>query len=81
MIGRAAVLTVVCGMAISAASCARKAKGPTTRPLTTQQRQDRALKDPFGYKPDWHGTGVSGGDTGALDKEGLQRDIDHVFIR
>lgn len=81
MIGRWAAVTVVCGLAIVAGSCARKARGPTTRPMTAQQRQDRALKDPFGYKPDWQGTGVSGGGTGALDKEGLKRDLDNVFIR
>jgi hypothetical protein len=76
--------TAACGLALLAASCAHKqdkAKGPTTRATAAQERHDRALKDPFGYKPDWSGTGVSGGGTGELDKEGLRRDIDHVFIR
>lgn len=46
---------------------------------TAQERQDRALRDPFGYKPDWSGTGVSGGGTAELDKEALRKDLDHVF--
>ena len=46
---------------------------------TARERQDRALRDPFGYKPDWSGTGVSGGGTADLDKEGLRKDLDHVL--
>ena len=76
--------TAACGFALLAGSCASEGKSgkrPTTRPSAAQAKHDRALRDPFGYKPDWNGTGVSGGGTGELDKEGLRRDIDHVFIR
>lgn len=50
-----------------------------TRKSTAQERQDRALRDPFGYKPDWEGTGVSGGGTAELDKEGLRKDLKNVL--
>ena len=80
---RPLVLTCGCCVAILACSCAHKdtKSGPTTRPMTLQERQARALRDPFGYKPDFTGTGVSGGDTGAFDKEGLRKDIDDVFFK
>ena len=74
--------TAACGLALLLLpSCAKQRQGPTTRPATAQKSSDRALKDPFGYKPDWSGTGVSGGGTHELDQEGLRRDIDNVFIR
>jgi hypothetical protein len=52
-------------------------KGPTSRPLSMKERQDAALKDPFGYDPDM--SSVSGGKSGEFDKQGLKRDIDRVF--
>ena len=72
-------LTAACGVAafallVGAAGCAE-----TARKETAQERQDRALRDPFGYKPDWDGTGVSGGGTADLDKDGLRKDLDHVL--
>jgi hypothetical protein len=42
-----------------------------------KERQDAALKDPFGYDPDM--SSVSGGKSGEFDKQGLKRDIDRVF--
>jgi hypothetical protein len=77
------VLLSGCCVGILACSCAHRdnKSGPTTRPMSLQERQDRALHDPFGYKPDFTGTGVSGGDTGAFDKEGLRKDIEDVFIK
>ena len=78
--------TAACGFALFFCSCApknkEKEKPPTTQPLASQARHDRALHDPFGYKPDFSGTGVSSdSDPGALDKEGLRRDLDHVFFK
>jgi hypothetical protein len=75
------ILLAGCGLALllTLSACARKPASAARQP-TAHERQDRAMKDPFGYKPDWTGTGVSGGGTGQLDKEGLRRDIDHVFI-
>jgi hypothetical protein len=65
-----------CGLALFVAGCsnATAQKQPTAR-----ERQDRAMKDPFGYKPDWSNTSVSGGGTADLDKDGLKRDLDHVL--
>jgi hypothetical protein len=75
-------VTAACAVALFSGACAHKKSpsGPTTRPMTLRERQDRALRDPFGYKPDFGGDNISG-DTGSLDKEGLRKDIDHVFIR
>jgi hypothetical protein len=78
---RIIALTAACGFALFAsASCANKTSGPTTRPLTAQERQDRALKDPFGYKPDWRGTDVGGGRDADFKKDGIQRDLGHVIM-
>ena len=73
--------TAACGLALLLPSCAKRGKAPPPGARTAQAKHDRAIKDPFGYKPDWTGTGVSGGGTGELDQEGLRRDLDHVFIR
>ena len=74
------LLTAACGFAAFAfcllQGCADSAK---TRQPTAQERQDRALKDPFGYKPDWSNTGVSGGGTADLDKDGLRKDLKNVL--
>ena len=53
-------------------------KKPTTRPASMSQRQDEALRDPFGYKPDMS-RDVSGGDIGHLDRDGLKKDLNNVF--
>ena len=58
--------------------CASKKAAPQP---TAQERQDRALKDPFGYKPNWNNTNVSGGGTADLDQDGLRKDLNNVFIR
>ncbi|CAN5376857.1 hypothetical protein BH10PLA1_BH10PLA1_17520 [soil metagenome] len=53
---------------------------PTTKPSDIHSRQDAALKDPFGYSVDiGKQDSVSGGGTSEMDKDGLKRDIDHVF--
>jgi hypothetical protein len=53
-------------------------KKPTTQPSSMSQRQDQALRDPFGYKPDMS-RDISGGDTGHLDRDGLKKDLNNVF--
>ena len=58
--------------------CASDKKKPTTRPSSMSQRQDAALRDPFGYKPDMS-RDVSGGDIGHLDRDGLKKDLNNVF--
>ena len=52
-------------------------KKPTTRP-SMSNRQEEALRDPFGYKPDMN-RDVSGGDIGHLDRDGLKKDLNNVF--
>lgn len=60
-------------------------EGPSAR-----ERQEKALRDPFGYGPDkelMNGgktdevdpTDISGGGTRTLDKKALKRDLDAVF--
>ena len=68
---------LACGLAVLVGGCADgKKKAPTE---TTRERQDRALRDPFGYKPDWSDTSVGGGDTADLDKDGLRNDLKKVL--
>jgi hypothetical protein len=74
---RVITLSAACVLALLASGCATKAE----RKPTAQERHDRALKDPFGYKPDWSNTNVSGGGTAELDKDGLRKDLDNVLIR
>ena len=75
-----AALAVCAAAGLSLPACAKKSASPTTRPATAQERQDRALKDPFGYKPDWSDTDVSGGGDADLSKDGFQRDLGHVIM-
>ncbi|HMB96477.1 MAG TPA: hypothetical protein VKK61_10600 [Tepidisphaeraceae bacterium] len=44
-----------------------------------QERQDAALKDPFGYNPGDDMPSVSGGKVNEFDKQGFKRDVDHVL--
>ena len=53
-------------------------KQPTTR-SSTRQRQEEALKDPFGYSPDMGSTDVSGGKINQYDKKAMKKDVDHVL--
>jgi hypothetical protein len=58
--------------------CASSDKQPTTQPTSVTQRQDDALRDPFGYKPDMN-RDISGGDIGHLDRDGLKKDLNNVL--
>jgi hypothetical protein len=60
------------------AGCGNRTQ-PTTRPSTLSDRSDKALADPFNYSPDFDRTNISGGDIEHLDKNGMKRDLDHVF--
>jgi hypothetical protein len=72
--------TAAVGLVLLATSCAHKSSAPTTQPAAAREKPDRALKDPFGYKPDFGDTSI-GGETGKLDKDGLRKDIDSVLLR
>ena len=46
------------------AGCAEQKAAPTTStpPLSASERSDKAIKDPFGYSPDWSDTEIGGSD-------------------
>lgn len=52
---------------------------PTTQPSTMYERQEQALRDPYGYNPDLktNPNRVSG--NGEFDRDGIKRDWDHVI--
>lgn len=58
-------------------------KGPTTRELTAHEKQDQAMRDPFGYGPKPNGTSdiphVSEGGIGDFDRQGFDRDLKKVL--
>jgi hypothetical protein len=73
-----AVCHATCAIALLA-GCASEKK-PTTRPAGAYDRQEAALRDPFGYSPNIEkSSGCSGGDWGKYDREGMRKDIDHVL--
>lgn len=52
---------------------------PTSRPVGAYERQEAALRDPFGYSPEMGKANISGGDLKTLDKKAMKKDIDHVL--
>ena len=52
---------------------------PASRPATVRERQDRALKDPFGYSPEVDRTDISGGGLSGFDKDGFRKDMKNVW--
>jgi hypothetical protein len=75
---KAANLSVAAALLCILAQGCADTKGPTTRPTSVRQRQDEALRDPFGYDTKDVPT-VTGGKTGEFDKAGFKRDVDRVF--
>lgn len=71
-------LSVVPSAFILLMGCAEQ-KGPTTRPESTYERQDRAMRDPFGYSTETGKADISGGGIGDFDREGFNRDLKNVF--
>jgi hypothetical protein len=63
------------------AGCASEKHQPTTRPSTIKERQEAALRDPFGYSPDMDGSqnDISGGEINEFDRKAMRKDIDHVL--
>ena len=78
---RVIALSAACGLALLTSGCSTKGSTKSKPEPTAQERQDRALKDPFGYKPDWSNTSVGGNGTADLDQDGLRKDLHNVFIR
>lgn len=60
-------------------SCTDNHAGPTSRPLTAEEKQQQLLNDPFGYKPDTTKVDITGGDIGHFDKDAFKKDVDHVL--
>jgi hypothetical protein len=52
---------------------------PTTKPSSIRDRQDQALKDPFGYSPDAEATDISGGGLTDFDRGGFKKDLKNVL--
>ena len=52
---------------------------PTTRPLSANDRQDAAMRDPFGYSPNPGRTDVSGGGLTDFDRDGFNRDLKNAL--
>jgi len=51
----------------------------TTKPLTMRERQDAAMRDPMGYKPDFSKDRVSSDGWTEFDKDGFKKDLNRVF--
>jgi hypothetical protein len=62
-----------------AGGCASDKPGPTSRPATARERQDKAMKDPFNYSPDADRTDISGGGLTDFDRDAFNRDVKHVL--
>jgi hypothetical protein len=54
-------------------------KHPSTQPVSAYERQERALKDPFGYSPEVGRSDISGGGVQQLDRKAMKKDVDHVL--
>ena len=53
---------------------------PTTQPASAADRQDAALRDPMGYRPDLSDANdISGGGIGTYDRKAMRKDIDNVL--
>ena len=52
--------------------------GPSQAELA-QQKQDAALKDPFGYSPDLRKSDDTVSGNSEFDKDAFKRDLDHVI--
>jgi hypothetical protein len=65
-------------LVVIATGCASD-KHSATRPASASDRQEAALKDPFGYSPNMDESDISGGGIGDLDRKGMRKDIDDVL--
>lgn len=74
--GRFGYLLVLCGLAATGACTGSHG---TTRPADIEQRQSDALKDPYGYSPFPQKDDKSNMDPHRDERDGLQKDLEHVF--
>ena len=54
-------------------------QSPTTQPASLYDRQEQALRDPFGYSPDLTKSDMKVSGNGEFDREGFNRDLNHVL--
>ncbi len=67
-----------CAFCIWLPGCTQQAE-PAQPASGIRQRQEKALRDPFNYSPEFENTDISGGRLGDFDEEGMQRDLKNVF--
>jgi hypothetical protein len=65
-------------MCASLTACADK-NHPTSQPASARERQERALRDPYGYDRAEEMPSVSGGGTREFDRKGFKRDVDRFW--
>ena len=71
-----AILYLLSSILVFSSGCSDNKK---ERRPTAQDRQDQAMRDPFGYSPNIGKPDISGGDIGTLDKDAMRKDLDNVF--
>ena len=76
----AAVYCLLSTVYLLVPGCAGRQNAPTTRPMTASERSDKALRDPFGYSPDFSDADTGGGGASELDHKGLRRDLANVIM-
>ena len=69
--------SIILLLACVAPGCA--SNHPTTRPSDARERQEAALRDPFGYSPGIEKQDISGGKVNQYDRDAMRKDVDHVL--
>jgi hypothetical protein len=73
------VLVSGAGLRLAAGCASDPNAKPTSRPANARERQDQAMKDPFGYSPNAGSTDISGGGLSDFDRQGFNRDMKNVL--
>lgn len=76
---QSAILFCLCASVFIGGSILGCAPDPEKRPTSLRERQEAALRDPYGYKPQMENQDVSGGGLFEFDKEAMRKDVDRVF--
>src|SRR4051812_14363879 len=71
-------LVILVFAALAVAGCSSN-NPPSTQPSSAADRQDAALRDPFGYSPNAGKADISGGSVDHYDKNAMRKDLDHVL--
>jgi hypothetical protein len=70
----------VSGFVILICAGCSSSKQATTRPASAYDRQQAAMRDPFGYNPNVEkASDISGGDINHLDRNAMKKDINDVL--